>query len=84
MKKIFCIVTFVILLIVWCNSAAATPVYFTDRVAFDAATGGGLSFESFETPFASTATVAFSGFSVSETGGNNQVHHQTLYRLGIL
>ena len=73
----FCASTVVVMLAVWCCSATAVPVFFTDRAAFDAATGVGLSFESFETPFSSSATVAFSGFSVSESGGTNLIHHAT-------
>jgi len=51
----------------------SAPTYYTDRAAFDAATGGGLNFESFENDFSSAPTVAFPGFSVSETGGTNGV-----------
>ena len=47
---------------------ARAQVFFTDRAAFNAAAGGGLSFESFETPFAPAPTVNFPGFSISETG----------------
>lgn len=47
-------------------------MYFTDRTAFEAAAGGGLSFEGFEQDWATpVATIAFPGFSVSETGGAN-------------
>lgn len=53
------------------SSAMATPMFFTDRISFQAASAG-LSFESFETPF-SGASNAFSGFTLSETGGTNNV-----------
>jgi hypothetical protein len=53
------------------SSANAAPVYFTDRASFDAATGGGLNFESFEADFAAADTIVFAGFTVSETGGIN-------------
>jgi hypothetical protein len=49
----------------------AAPVYFTDRASFDAATGGGLNFESFEADFAVADTIVFAGFTVSETLGIN-------------
>lgn len=49
--------------------AFAAPVYFTDRASFDAATGGGLNFESFEADFAVADTIVFAGFTVSETLG---------------
>jgi hypothetical protein len=51
--------------------AFAAPVYFTDRASFDAATGGGLNFESFEADFAVADTIVFTGFTVSETLGIN-------------
>ena len=47
------------------------PIYYSDRVAFDAATGGGLSFESFEQDFASGSPRVFTDFTVSESGGAN-------------
>ena len=53
------------------GSANATPIFFSDRASFDASTGGSLSFESFESDFAVTPTIAFAGFTVSETGGVN-------------
>lgn len=51
--------------------AIATPIYFTDRASFDTATGGALNFESFENDFSVTDTIAFAGFSASETNGLN-------------
>jgi hypothetical protein len=51
--------------------AAAVPLFFTNRAAFDAAAGGGLAFEDFEADFAVAASVAFAGFTVSETNGIN-------------
>lgn len=54
--------------------AQALPMYFTDRAAFDAATGGGLDFESFESKSSTPqASVTFTGFTVDETldGANN-------------
>lgn len=51
--------------------AFAAPVYFVDRASFDAATGGGLNFESFEADFAVADTIVFAGFTVSETLGVN-------------
>lgn len=53
------------------SSVMATPVFFTDRSSFQAASSG-LSFESFETPF-SGSSVSFAGFTLSETGGSNFV-----------
>lgn len=45
-------------------------MYFTNRSAFEAVAGGGLSFESFEQGWdPPVPTVVFPGFSVSETGG---------------
>jgi len=44
-------------------------MYFTDRASFDAATGGGLAFESFEEDFDWTPVKVFAGFTVSETQG---------------
>lgn len=65
--------------------AFASPTYYTDRAAFDAATGGGLNFESFEADFGTAATIPFGGFpvggfSVSETGdGIENALYQTTY-----
>jgi len=58
------------------TNVGAVPVYFTDRATFDAAAGGGLSFEGFEGSWTDTGGVAtFAGFSVSETGGTNDLFH---------
>jgi hypothetical protein len=51
------------------TSSPAVTHYFTDRAAFNAAAGGGLNFESFETPFDVNGTQTFAGFQVSETAG---------------
>jgi len=51
--------------------ASAVPVFFTDRAAFDLASGGGLNFESFEGNFAVSDTQTFTDFTVTETGGAN-------------
>ncbi|MEE4216116.1 MAG: IPTL-CTERM sorting domain-containing protein [Xanthomonadales bacterium] len=52
-------------------SALAAPTYYTDRATFEAAAGAGLSFESFESQFGVGATLIFTDFSVSESGGTN-------------
>ena len=50
----------------------ADPIYFTDRTAFDAATGEYLDFESFEQDWATPVPVKFfPGFTVTETLGAN-------------
>lgn len=49
--------------------AAAAPIFFNNRAAFDAAAGAGLAFEGFEANFAVAATIAFAGFTVGETNG---------------
>lgn len=51
------------------SGASATPMTFTDEAAFNTAAGGGLTFEGFETAFAQAPSVAFAGFTLSETGG---------------
>jgi len=51
--------------------AYAAPVYFYDRASFDAATGGGLDFESFEADFSVAPIIIFSGFTVGESNGDN-------------
>ena len=56
-----------VLSVFYVHPAAAVPMFFTDRAAFDAATGGGLSFEGFETPFAPAPSVSFTGFTLSES-----------------
>lgn len=50
--------------------ASAVPVFFTDRAAFDLASGA-LSFESFEADFSVSGTQTFTDFTVTETGGVN-------------
>jgi len=50
------------------RSPTCPAIYYSDRVAFDAATGGGLSFESFEQDFApGSAQQFFTDFTVSES-----------------
>ncbi|MEP3226766.1 MAG: PEPxxWA-CTERM sorting domain-containing protein [Parasphingorhabdus sp.] len=57
--------------------AQAAEVIFTDRTAFDAATGAGLTFESFETE-QSGATVNYPGFSVTESNGFDFITHTSI------
>lgn len=77
MKRLITICT--IVAVVSC-SAIGAPTYFTSRAAFDAATGGGLSFEGFEADFDVWNTpVVFSDFSVEETGGANHLVQARLY-----
>jgi PEP-CTERM motif len=71
MKKTSSVSVIMGLMILWAIPTAAAPVFFTDRTAFDAASGGGLSFESFEADFSPAASVVFADFTVSETGGIN-------------
>lgn len=49
------------------TAANAAPVTYTSRAAFDAATGGGLHFESFESTFFGSPVFFANGFSLSET-----------------
>ena len=51
------------------SGASATPTITNDEGAFNTAAGGGLTFEGFETAFAQAPSVAFTGFTLSETGG---------------
>jgi len=74
-QKNVAVLVLLIMLTMWCSFANATAVIFTDRAAFDAATGGGLSFESFETPFDRIPSITFSGFSVKEINGGNYIYH---------
>jgi len=53
------------------TTVQSAPVYYSDRTAFEAAAGGGLSFESFEEEFTSSASVDFTDFTASETEGTN-------------
>ena len=50
------------------SSAQAGLMVYSDRTSFDAATGGGLSFESFEAAYSTASTVSFTGFSLGESG----------------
>lgn len=51
-------------------SSWASPVYFTDRSAFQASAGS-LTLESFEGAFQGGAILTYSDFQVSETGGTD-------------
>jgi hypothetical protein len=61
------------------GNAMGAPTFFTNRSAFNAAAGGGLNFEGFEGSWNDTVagTAVFSGFSLSETGGTNNLFHAT-------
>ena len=69
-RQILKVATASVAALLWSASAHAALVFFSDRAAFEAAAGGGLSFEGFETPWTSAPSVAFSGFTLSETSGN--------------
>jgi hypothetical protein len=59
-----------IILMLLSGLAVAAPVFYTDRNAFNVATGGGLSIESFETaPMAVVPSYSFPAFTISETNG---------------
>ena len=51
------------------SSANAVPTFYTDRALFDAAAGGGLSFESFESNPQEAASVTYGDLTYVETGG---------------
>jgi hypothetical protein len=51
------------------STASASPIFFTDRAAFNAAVGGGLTFESFEGDFGVLPSHTFGNLTVSETNG---------------
>jgi len=70
MKKLIILLCTVCFAVVACPAIAA-PIFFTDRTSFNAATGGGLNFESFENDWSPVDTMVFSGFTVSETSGLN-------------
>jgi PEP-CTERM motif len=53
------------------SAVEANPVIFTNRATFEAAAGGGLSFEGFEGSFGVAESIVFPGFTVSETNGIN-------------
>lgn len=60
-------------LLAFAGPANASTLIFIDRAAFDAATGGGLAFESFEQGFEASPSLTFPGLTVSETGRIEQV-----------
>jgi len=69
-KKMF-VIRRVISALVLCTlalSSWASPIYFTDRSAFQASAGS-LLLESFEGPLQGDSTLSYTGFQVSETGG---------------
>ena len=51
------------------SSANAVPTFYSDRALFDAAAGGGLSFESFESNPQESASVTYGDLTYVETGG---------------
>lgn len=53
-------------------ASAATTIY-NSRAAFNAAVGGGLATESFEASRTTNATLSYTGFTVSETNGDNAI-----------
>jgi hypothetical protein len=66
------IVVFGALLCAAAGHVAAIPTYYTDRASFNAAAGGGLSFESFEVaPPGWAPSYDFDGFTMRETNGTN-------------
>ena len=68
MKRILLVL---FLLFFWIGTVSASPIYYTDRSAFNAAAGS-LNFESFEVaPSGPQASFSFSGFTVEETNGTN-------------
>jgi len=70
MKRFFVIAT--VATVMLCSSQVfADLVIFNNRAAFNAASGGGLSFESFEANFPVSSSVTFTDFTVRETGGIN-------------
>lgn len=57
------------LVLFFVTPALSVPTYFTDRSSFELAAGGGLNFESFETPTsAAFPSIDFGSFTVSEIG----------------
>ena len=71
--KLFAVAVLSCVLCLAAQPAQAAVMTFSDRASFDAATGGGLSFESFEGSGFDAPTVSFTGFSMTETGGGNAV-----------
>lgn len=61
-------------------AGAATTIYST-RAAFNAAAGGGLSLESFETPVATSGSLTYAGFTVTEVGGIPGIAHSSVVSL---
>ena len=55
------------------HKAMAAPTFYTDRAAFNAAAGSGLSFESFEDAFTPAESVDFGDFTFTE-------HKNNIYR----
>jgi hypothetical protein len=71
----------VVMLAVWYCSATAAPLFFTDRAAFDAAAGGGLSFESFEGSPQEGASVTYGDLTFTESGGIDWFTHTAINSL---
>jgi len=75
LRKSVAALVVVVMLAVWCCSATATLIFFTDRAAFDAAAGGELSFESFEGSPQQGASVTYGDLTLTESGGVNYFTH---------
>lgn len=72
-RPLHLLVLSVAVIVLTADRVSAAPIYFTDRSAFNAAVGSGLNSQSFETAFATAATVNFTGFSMTESGGTNAI-----------
>lgn len=69
------IAAFLTVAVVGAGSAMAAQTYFTSRAAFNAATGGGLAFESFEGPERTGGSVTYGGLTFTESNGLNFITH---------
>jgi hypothetical protein len=81
--RLACVATVIAAGLIGAATADAAPVFYNSRAAFDAATGGGLAFESFEKHWApAVPTVVFDGFTVQESGGYNALAQLRNYPSG--
>lgn len=77
MKKFTMLLSIACFAVVACPAIAA-PMFFSDRTSFNTATGGGLSFESFEGSPQEGASVTYGDLTFTESDGINWFTHTAI------
>jgi hypothetical protein len=79
MKKFLVLLYMMSSILISYGEASAVPIFFTDRTAFNTAAGAGLTFESFEGPAQTGASVTYGDLTLTEFGtGINFITHTSV------